>query len=139
MYLTVKVHVTTLQFSCIRTEYGEIRSISPYSAWMRENTDQNNSEYKHFSRSVTVVSFFPKFTNDCFQKYLKMTACHYLLFIALGWVRWRVPREPHVSSSAYMWKRWPTCLNWWGNMDEWGKNYLIFFNVRRYFIFQTIC
>ena len=29
------------------------RSISPYSVRMRENTDQNNSEYEHFSRSVS--------------------------------------------------------------------------------------
>ena len=36
----------------IRTEYGEIPSISPYSVQMRENADQNNSEYGHFSRSV---------------------------------------------------------------------------------------
>ena len=27
-------------FSRIRAEYEEIRSISPYSVWMRENTDQ---------------------------------------------------------------------------------------------------
>ena len=27
-------------FSGIRTEYGEIRNIFPYSVWMRENTDQ---------------------------------------------------------------------------------------------------
>ena len=39
-------------FSRIWTEYGEIRSISPYSVGMRENTHQNNSEYRHFSRSV---------------------------------------------------------------------------------------
>ena len=38
-------------FSRIRTEYGEIRSISPYSVQMRENKDQNNSEYGHFFRS----------------------------------------------------------------------------------------
>ena len=37
-------------FSRIRTEYREIWSISPYSVRMRENTDQNNSEYGHFSR-----------------------------------------------------------------------------------------
>ena len=37
-------------FSRIRTEYGEIRSISPYSARMWENTDQNNSEYGHSLR-----------------------------------------------------------------------------------------
>ena len=38
-------------FSRIRTEYGEIRSISLYSVRMRKNADQNNSEYVHFSRS----------------------------------------------------------------------------------------
>ena len=38
-------------FSRIRTEYGEIRSISPYSVRMRENADQNNSEYGQFLRS----------------------------------------------------------------------------------------
>ena len=40
-------------FSRIRTEYGEIRIISPYLVRMRENVDQNTSEYWHFSRSVT--------------------------------------------------------------------------------------
>ena len=39
-------------FSRIRTEYGEILPISPYSVQMRENADQNNSEYDHFLRSV---------------------------------------------------------------------------------------
>ena len=38
-------------FSRIRTEYREIRSISPYSVRMRENTDQKNSKYWNFSRS----------------------------------------------------------------------------------------
>ena len=37
-------------FSRIRTEYGEILRISPYSVRMRENEDQNNSEYGHFLR-----------------------------------------------------------------------------------------
>ena len=35
-------------FSRIRTEYGEILRISPYSVRMRENMDQNKSEYGHF-------------------------------------------------------------------------------------------
>ena len=38
-------------FSRIWTEYGQIRSISLYSVQIRENTDQNNSENGHFSRS----------------------------------------------------------------------------------------
>ena len=41
-------------FSRIRIEYGKIRSIFPYSVQMRENTDQNNSEYGHFLRSALV-------------------------------------------------------------------------------------
>ena len=31
-----------------------MRSISPYSVQMLENTDMNNSEYDHFLRSVRV-------------------------------------------------------------------------------------
>ena len=38
-------HFPAPAFSRIRTEFGKIRSISPYSARMRENADQNNSEY----------------------------------------------------------------------------------------------
>ena len=38
-------------FPRIRTDYGEIWWISPYLVQMRENTDRNNSEYGHFSRS----------------------------------------------------------------------------------------
>ena len=38
-------------FSLILTEYREILRISSYSVRMRENTDQNNSEYGHFLRS----------------------------------------------------------------------------------------
>ena len=41
-------------FSRIRTEGGEIRSISLYSTEMQENTDQKNSEYEHFLRSVVI-------------------------------------------------------------------------------------
>ena len=37
-----------------RTEYGEI-SISPYSVRMRENTDQNNSEYWRFLRMLQTL------------------------------------------------------------------------------------
>ena len=40
-------------FSRIPTEYGEIRSIFPYSVRMGENADQNNSEYGQFSGSVS--------------------------------------------------------------------------------------
>ena len=42
-------------FSCIRTEYGEILRISPYSVRMRENADQNNSEYVHFLHNMSLT------------------------------------------------------------------------------------
>ena len=41
--------------SRIRTKYGEIRNTTQYSVRMRENTDQNNSEYSNFLRSVYVI------------------------------------------------------------------------------------
>ena len=42
-------------FSRIRSEYREILRIFPYSVRMRENANQNNSEYGHFSRSERLV------------------------------------------------------------------------------------
>ena len=42
-------------FSRIRTEYGEIQSISLYSVQMLENTDQRNYEYGHFLCSLILV------------------------------------------------------------------------------------
>ena len=42
-------------FPRIRTEYGEILHASPYSVQMQDNTDQKNSQYKHFLRSVLVL------------------------------------------------------------------------------------
>ena len=43
-------------FSRVRTEYGEILRISPYSVRMRGNTDQNNSAYGHFSRNDRFIT-----------------------------------------------------------------------------------
>ena len=44
-------------FSRIRTEYGEIQCTSPYSVRLWENTDQKDSEYGLFSRSVKTRTF----------------------------------------------------------------------------------
>ena len=51
-FLVSKRISIAFHFSRIRTECGEIRIISPYSVQMRGNTDQKNSEYGYFSRSV---------------------------------------------------------------------------------------
>ena len=39
------------EFSSIWTEYGDLLRKTPYSVWMRENTDQKNSVFAHFLRS----------------------------------------------------------------------------------------
>ena len=49
-------------FSRIWTEYGEILRISPCSIRMRENTDQNNSEYGHFLCSAVFLTKLAKTT-----------------------------------------------------------------------------
>ena len=61
-------------FSRIRTEYGKIRSISPYLVLVLENTDSNNSEYGHFSRSESLkfpvkqgINLFPLKLNAVFK------------------------------------------------------------------------
>ena len=58
-------------FSSIRTEYGDILCISPYSVRMRENTDQKNSEYEHFSHSdgVLFIEVPQYFIGKISQKY----------------------------------------------------------------------
>ena len=45
-------------FSRIQTEYGEINHISPYSVQMRENMDQEISEYGHVSWSPSQYLIF---------------------------------------------------------------------------------
>ena len=46
--------------SCIQTKYGEIQSIFPHLIRMWENTDQKNSQFGHFSRSVTFSEIIPQ-------------------------------------------------------------------------------
>ena len=41
-----------LPFHCVKRV---VLSISPYLVQMRENTDQKNSEYGHFSRNVRIL------------------------------------------------------------------------------------
>ena len=45
--------------------FGEVLRISPYSVWMQENTDQNNSECGHFLRSVQC--YYKYFHNPIFE------------------------------------------------------------------------
>ena len=49
-------------FSRIRTKYGEILRVSPYSVRMPQNADQNNSEYGNVLRCVNVLFRQSKFS-----------------------------------------------------------------------------
>ena len=53
----VRIWSFLVRISHIRTKYGDILRINPYSARMRENTGQKNSEYGHFSRDGKVLMF----------------------------------------------------------------------------------
>ena len=46
-----------VKFYFIQTEYGEIRSICPYSVRMWKNTDQNNFKYGHSLHCTSLYSF----------------------------------------------------------------------------------
>ena len=46
-----------LAFSHIWTERADLQSKPLYSVQMRENADQKNSEYGHFSHSWTLQTF----------------------------------------------------------------------------------
>ena len=43
-------------YSCIWIEYEEILCISPYWLWIKEYTDQKNSEYGRFSRNDNLMT-----------------------------------------------------------------------------------
>ena len=60
----------------IWTEYGEILRIlriSPYSVRMWENTDQNNSEYRHFLRSYTNMNIPETYLGPCQKTIMNKT------------------------------------------------------------------
>ena len=79
-------------FSRIRTEYGEIRSISLYLVQMREMADQNNSEYRHFSRIVRSVIIPPMAKSvNCLTKVDQLLST----FVA--------SKEIHFSMQSNMW------------------------------------
>ena len=52
----------------------------PYSVQMRENTDQNNSEYGHFSRSVNIANFDIYLNNIMFWVYSIISSFHLSLW-----------------------------------------------------------
>ena len=78
------------RFSRIWTEYGEILRIALYSVWMRENGDQKNSEYRHFTNFVLVSCFhfhycfwIPKVKGERLPKVLKKKGTLKVVFFFL--------------------------------------------------------
>ena len=64
-------------FSRIWTEYGQILHISTYLFRMRENADQNNSEFGHFSRSVRIL-YLRLVTKIVFAEVFLAWVCHHI-------------------------------------------------------------
>ena len=62
-------------FSRILTEYGELWIISPYSVRIRENTNQNNSEYGYFLCSVNFSR-----NKDYVHIIISRNSVHYISF-----------------------------------------------------------
>ena len=82
-------------FSRICTEYGEILGISPYPVRMRENTDQKNSEYRHFfSRCVSLQTSLHLLTP---QGHLR----HIFYVFSCFWINYinsRISRPHHAET-----------------------------------------
>ena len=82
-------------FSRIRIKYGEIRSTSSYSVWMQENTDQNISDYGHFSCSViadTKEAFvcLSTPTAACLQQSKEFSKYVPVLFFKVSKISWEI-------------------------------------------------
>ena len=60
--------------------------IFSYSVRMRENTDQNNSEYGHFSRSVSFGEWYP--AEDWAQMLLEVLGVKKNIFRDFHAVKW---------------------------------------------------
>ena len=56
-------------FPLIRYECEDLQSKLPYSVWMRENTDQKNSNFGHFSCWVHLMTYGCIAEKQCFEKY----------------------------------------------------------------------
>ena len=97
-------------FSLIRAEYGEIPRMSPYSVRIRENTNQKNSEYGHFSRRASCIQkyfLYVLYRNLPLKKHkvLPKTASsentgRYFVFLAQGTVN--VSSKPTIRFACFL-------------------------------------
>ena len=84
-------------FSCIRTEYGEILRISPYSVRVQEIRTGNNFVFGHFSRSGCVSK---KKDNSSAPKshllFSEVQAIKFIIHFFLIWLRFLSPKNCEI-------------------------------------------
>ena len=99
---SVRIRSFLTVFSCIWTEYGKTRAISPYSVKMKENTEQKNSEYGHFSRSDMVFS--KTFSGVLNSFFLTLFVSSWIPVELLG-----IHRSQRLLAQSQKWKRQKMC------------------------------
>ena len=132
--------------SRIRTEYGEIRSISPYLARMRENTDQKKLRIWTFFAQCNFSFFYSDVSiyqlEFCFFFY-PWIFCHLLSHVQVSgcflsfygccewWLPWVSSSTCHVMDNMshkyklkkhFLWKHFSVCpiksARYWSNESE---------------------
>ena len=69
-------------FSCIRTKYGNLRSKSPYSVRMRENTDQKKLRIRTLLTQCTFTQMRLKYRNFLWAtSYLRHSKLHFFCIV----------------------------------------------------------
>ena len=92
-------------FSRIRSEYGDIRCISPYSVQIRGNMDQKNSEYDHFSRNVMAPNQFLYQKSHCHET---LNSCEILFKTTLSDYFWFSNHSKQLNLQIFMEKFFST-------------------------------
>ena len=101
---------TNLLPAPVTSEYGEIRSISPYLSRMRENVDQNNSEYGHFLRSGSHNHYSQSVLNftchrGCRGSSVILSSCLREYFVGLKYFLVGISWSQSFFSQVFRWSK----------------------------------
>ena len=109
-------------FCRIRTEYREIRSISPYSVQMWENTDQKNSEYEHFLCSGRYQCYFTDVILVTFLIPLNKTQAWFCFIYPISEYMFKVRNCLLINRNMYFLSdyHWVCEIFWWWFEDQTG-------------------
>ena len=98
-------------FSRIRTEYGEILRIFPYSVQMWKNTDQKKPRiWTLFTQGISLIGITLLHKQP--QKYINadLKICQYIrLHVKIIWWRFRI-KTPFTFWDMRTWDVWKICL-----------------------------